>query len=134
MGIATEGTSRLHRETIEQTGEAMRALGVLKARDPERCRKIAEARRGKPRPPHVLEAKHAARRRSQHTEEARRRMSEAHRARGTLVRGTIPWTEEEDELVRTLPTQQAVRRTRRTLSAVKARRRRLGVPDGRRRG
>ena len=27
---ATPGTSRLHRETIEQTGEAMRALGVLK--------------------------------------------------------------------------------------------------------
>ena len=95
MGIATEGTSRLHRETMEQTGEAMRALGVLKARDPERCRKIAEARRGKPRPRQVLEAMHAARRGWQHTEEARRRMSEAHRARGTLVPGTIPWTEEE---------------------------------------
>ncbi|HEY7310196.1 MAG TPA: hypothetical protein VH643_12610 [Gemmataceae bacterium] len=38
VGRATEGTSRLHRETIEQTGEGMRALGVLKARDPERCR------------------------------------------------------------------------------------------------
>jgi hypothetical protein len=133
VGIATEGTSRLHRETIEQTGEAMRALGVLKARDPERCRKIAETMRGKPKLPHVLEAMHAARRGSQHTEEARRRMSEAHRARGTLVPGTIPWTEEEDELVRALPTQEAVRRTRRTLSAVKARRRRLGVPDRRRR-
>ena len=95
MGIATEGTSRLHRETIEHTGEAMRALGVLKARDPERCRKIAETMRGKPRPRQVLDAMHAARRGSQHTEEARRRMSEAHRARGTLVPGTIPWTEEE---------------------------------------
>jgi hypothetical protein len=58
VGIATEGTSRLHMETIEQTGEGMRALGVLKARDPERCRKIAETMRGKPRPPHVLEAMH----------------------------------------------------------------------------
>jgi hypothetical protein len=38
VGIATEGTSQLHRETIEQTGEAMRALSVLKARDPERRR------------------------------------------------------------------------------------------------
>ena len=44
---------------------------------------------------------------------------------------TILWTAEEDELVRTLPTREAVRRTERTLSAVKARRRRLGVPDGR---
>ncbi|HEY7159497.1 MAG TPA: hypothetical protein VH575_36460 [Gemmataceae bacterium] len=35
-------------ENIEQTGEAMRALSVLKARDPERRRKVAEARRGKP--------------------------------------------------------------------------------------
>src|SRR5262249_40321071 len=112
----------------------MRALGVLKARDPERCRKIGEALRGKPRPPHVLEAMHAAGRGSHHTEETRRRRSEAHRARGTLVPSTIPWTVEEDEMVRTLPTKEAVRRTRRTLSAVKARRRRLGVPDGRRRG
>jgi hypothetical protein len=47
VGIATEETSRLHQETIEETGEAMRALGVLKARDPKRCRKLTEARRGK---------------------------------------------------------------------------------------
>jgi hypothetical protein len=130
---ATEGTSRLHRENIEQTGEAMRALSVLKAGDPESCHKIAESRGGKPRPLHVLEAMHAARRGSHHTEEARRKMSATHRQRGTLVPGTIPWTAEEDELVRMLSTQEAVRRTGRTLSAVKARRRRLGVPDGRRR-
>jgi hypothetical protein len=53
---ATPGTSQLHRETIEKTGEAMRALGVQKARDPQRRTKIAAARRGKTRPPHVIEA------------------------------------------------------------------------------
>ena len=130
---ATPGTSRLHREAIEQHGDAMRALGVLKSRDPERCRKIAAARRGKPRPPHVIEAMAKAHRGTHHTEETRRKIGEAHRRRGTLVPGTIPWTPEEDELVRTLPTQEAVRRTGRTLYAVKARRHRLGVPDGRRR-
>jgi hypothetical protein len=43
-------------------------------------------------------------------------MSATHRQRGTLVPGTVLWTAEEDELVRTLPTQEAVRRTERTLS------------------
>ena len=33
-------------------------------------------------------------------------MSEAHKARGTLVPGTRLWTAEEDELVRTLPAKE----------------------------
>jgi hypothetical protein len=111
----------------------MRALGVLKARDPERRRKIAEAKRGKPRPRHVIEAMRRARLGSHLTEETRSRMSEAHKRRGTLVPGTILWTPEEDELVKTLPVEEAAKRTGRSLSAVYARRWRLGVPDGRRR-
>jgi hypothetical protein len=133
VGIATEGTSRLHRETIGRTGEAMRAQGAKKARDPERCLKISEARRGKPRPPHVVEAIRQIWLGSHLTEETRRRMSEAHRKRGTMVPGTIPWTPEEDELVKTLPAEEAAKRTGRSLSAVYARRSRVGVPDGRRR-
>ncbi len=133
VGFATEGTSRLFREYISETGDAMRALGVLKARDPERRRKIAEARRGKPRPAHVGEAVRSAHLGVPHTEEARRRMSETHRRRGTLVPGTVPWTPEDDELVRTLPAEEAARRTGRSLIAVYMRRHRLGVPDGRRR-
>jgi hypothetical protein len=35
-------------------------------------------------------------------------LSETHRQRGTLVPGTNFWTAEEDELVRTLPTQEAM--------------------------
>jgi hypothetical protein len=64
--------------------------------------------------------------------ESRRKMSEAHRRRGTLVPGTIPWTAEEDHLVQTLPAEEAAKKTGRSLSGVYARRRRLGVPDGRR--
>ncbi len=111
----------------------MRALGVLKARDPERNRKIAEVRRGKPRPAHVLEAMHNARRGVPHTEATRRRMSETHRRRGTLVPGTVPWTAAEDELVRTLPVEEVAQRTGRSLMSVYKRRSRLLLPDGRRR-
>jgi hypothetical protein len=70
---------------------------------------------------------------SHHSEETRHRMSEAHRKRGTLVPGTIPWTAEEDNLVKTLPVEEAAKKTGRSLSAVYARRWRLGMPDGRRR-
>ena len=130
----TEGTSRLHSEHIAEFGDAMRQEGVKKARDPERRRKISESMRGKPRPQHVLDAAHAARRGSHHTEEARRKISEASRRRGAIVPGTIPWTAEEDELVRTLPAEEVARRTGRSLIAVYTRRNRLKVPDGRRRG
>jgi hypothetical protein len=54
---ATEGTSRLHSEYNKEPWAALaRANAHSKARDPERCRKIAEARRGKARPAHVVEA------------------------------------------------------------------------------
>lgn len=129
----TQGTTRLFREYIAESGDAMRALGILKAGDLERRRKIAEARRGKPRPAHVLEAMHNARRGSHHSEETRQRMSDTHRQRGTLVPGTITWTTEQDELVRTLSAEEAARRTGRSLQAVYGRRSQLQLSDGRKR-
>jgi hypothetical protein len=42
------------------------------------------------------------------------------------------WTEGEDELLRTLPAPEVVRRTGRTLAAIYCRRRELELPDGRR--
>jgi hypothetical protein len=134
VGCATEGTSRLHREyTKESCAVEALAKAQSKAGDRERRRKIAKARRGKPRPVHVLEAMHKARRGVPHTEESRRRMSETHRRRGTLVPGTVPWTATEDELIKTLPAEEAARRTGRTLKSVYARRSRLQLLDGRRR-
>jgi hypothetical protein len=133
---ATAGTSRLHR-TYATSDPAIiegRRKAHAKARDPERCRKIAEARRGKPWPPHVRKAMRDAWRGRRHSEQSRRKMSEAHRQRGTLVPGTIPWTRKEDTLVWTLPAEDVARRTGRSLSGVYARRRRLGVPDGRQSG
>jgi hypothetical protein len=99
---------------------------------PDRRAKIAAARRGKPRPPHVVAAMVAGRTGKPHTEEIRRKMSEAHR------RGTRPpkagraWTPEEDELARTLPTKEAADRTGRTVVAVEDRRRVLAGKKGRR--
>ena len=123
IGPITEGTSRLYREyTKEPWAVEARAKAHAKARDPERRRKIAEAKRGMPRPPHVLEAMHQAWRGSHHSEATRRRMSRTHRRRGTMVPGTKVWTAEEDELVRKLPVEQAAKKTGRSLSAVYARR------------
>jgi hypothetical protein len=134
IGPITEGTSRLFREyTKEPWAVEARAKAHAKARDPERCRKIAEGHRGKPRPRHVIEAMRQARIGMRHTEESRRKISEAHRLRGKLVPGTIVWTAEEDELLKTLPAEEVARRTGRTPTAIYTRRQRLGMPHGRRR-
>jgi hypothetical protein len=130
--FVNEGTSRLFREhNKEPWAVAARAKARSKVRDPERCRKISESLRGKPRPPHVVVAARQARLGKPLKEETRKKMSEAHRRCGTLVPGTVPWTAEDDELVRTLPAEEAVRRTGRSVFAVYARRHKLGVPGGR---
>src|SRR5262245_4745192 len=98
---------------------------------PERREKIAAALRGKAPPRHVVEAARKGRTGKPHDEAARAKMSRAHRQRGTLVPGTVPWTAEEDEAVRTMTPAEAVKRTGRTLVAVWARRRVLKLPDGR---
>lgn len=129
---ATEGTSRLHSEyDKEPWADSMREKSRAKANAPERRREISEARRGKPRPAHVKQKVRRARLGSRHSDETKRKMSAIHRERGTMVPGTVPWTPEEDELIRTLPSDEVVRRTGRSLIAVYSRRNRLRVPDGR---
>jgi hypothetical protein len=108
---ANEGTHRLHSEyTQEPWAIEAWAKARAQARDPERRAKIAAAKCGKPRPPHVGRAVAAAHRGKRLGEETRRRMSRAHRRRGTLIPGTISWTTEEDEWVRTLPAEEVSRR------------------------
>jgi hypothetical protein len=93
----------------------------------------ARTRSRKLGPPHVLDALHEASRGWHHSEETRRKMSESHRKRGTMVPGTKVWTAQEDEWVKSLPVEEAARRTGRSVSAVYKRRHRLGIPDERRR-
>jgi hypothetical protein len=105
---------------------------VAKARDLERRRKIGEARRGKRCPPHVVEAMRRGRLGKPHSEESRRKMSEAARRRGAWPPAAgEPWSSEEEAMLRTLPAPEVARRTGRTLAAVYSRRATLELPDGR---
>lgn len=66
-----------------------------------------------------------------YTEKARRKMSEAQRRRGTRpAKAGSPWTEREDDLVRTLAVKEVAKRTGRTLVAVWASGRRCSCRTG----
>jgi hypothetical protein len=122
----------LQRDYFEEPwGQQARRKAWAKAHDPERCAKITAALRGKRRSLEAVEASAAGRRGLRHTEETRRKMSEAHRRRGTRPPWVRPWTPEEAEAARTLRPAGAVAATGRTMYAVISRRRRLGLPDDR---
>jgi hypothetical protein len=83
VGATTEGTSWLRHDCFEEPwARRARQKALAKARDPERREKIAASKRGKPRPPHVIEALRRANVDSPPSAGARRKMSEAHRRRG----------------------------------------------------
>jgi hypothetical protein len=100
IGATTKGTSRLRREHFKEPwADQMRKKAWAKVGDPERRAKIAEAKRGKPRPPHVGEAVAAAHRGKRASEATRRKMSASHKRRGTRPpKAARPWTAEEDAL------------------------------------
>jgi hypothetical protein len=124
VGRSNEGTRALRRAAAVQPAVvAGPAKARAKAGDPERRRKIAEAKRGKTRPRHVVEAMRRGRLGKPHSAEVRARMSAAQRARGTRPPAAgRPWTADEDALL-TLPVAEAARRTGRTVQAVRDRRR-----------
>ena len=75
-----------------------------KARDPGRRRKIAAAKRGKPRPRHVIEAMRRANRGRKLSAEHLAKLSAAQRKRGTWPPAAgRPWTVWEDRLLGRLP-------------------------------
>jgi hypothetical protein len=108
--------------------EEAREKGWSKARDPDRREKIAAARRGKPRPPHVIEAMRRGRTGKPHSAEARRKMSEAQRRWGTRPpaagRAWEPW---EEALLGQVSDAEVARRTGRKQSAVKSWRQKLRI-------
>ena len=132
VGATNEGTSQLRSEWTE-TDAIQEGLGKGKesARDPERRRKIAESRKGKPRPAHVLKILARGRKR-RNSPEARRKHSDTNKRRGVIPPAAgRAWTAEEDELVKALSVAEVAKATGRTLSAVYGRRSALGLPDGR---
>jgi hypothetical protein len=125
VGAITYGTSFLKVRNASNPS-CVRALAKawLKARDPERCAKIAAARRGKPMPPHVRAILLKASLGRKTTAKARRNMSAAQKRRGVMppaAQGPA-WTAEENQLLWTLPAKEVARRTGRTLRAVYMRR------------
>jgi hypothetical protein len=122
-----EGTTALKVEVLSPLLDEIRPAAVAVAGSAERREKIAASKRGKPRPPHVVEAMRKGRTGKPISEETRRNLSEAQRAR----QRDDAWSGEEDELARTLRPEQAAEATGRTQTAVYARRRVLGLPDGR---
>jgi hypothetical protein len=131
--VTTDGTSALRSAYFREPWvKRMRENSLAKVRDPERRAKIAAAKRGKPRPPEVIEAMRKASLGKRPSAETRKKMSETHKRRGSRpINGTELWTPAEDALLATLPAAEVAKRTSRTVFAVKCRRRRLGLPDGR---
>ena len=128
----TAGTSILREESGRENFPKVRDRLLAKSADPERREKIAASRRGKKRPKHVMELLRASNIGRKASDGTRKKLSEAHKLRGTRPpKAGRAWTDEEDELARTLPIAEVVKRTGRTLSGVQCRRRKLGVPDGR---
>jgi len=99
-----------------------------KAKDPTRCAKIAAARRGKPRPPHVIEALRMANLGRKLPAAQRAKMSAAHKRRRTRPPAAgKPFTAHELWLIQRLPPAEAAKRTGRTLTAIYSQRSRLRV-------
>lgn len=101
-----------------------------KARDPERRRKIAESKIGKPRPESVIEALRKANTGRKLSAEHRAKMSAAAKARKAWPPSAgKAWSKKEDWAAMNLTIAEAAERTGRTYGAVQCRRvvlRRLG--------
>jgi hypothetical protein len=133
LGVrATEGTTALRVEMGTHEPWAKRARRAMwkTLRSRERRTKISAAMRGKKRTAEQIERIRASQLGKTMSAEARRKMSAAHKARGTRVPGNGPdWTPEQDALVRTLPAAEVARRTGRSLGAVYARWHPLKLPN-----
>jgi hypothetical protein len=112
VGATTSGTSRLRSDyTKEPWAVEALAAAQAKADDPERREKIAAAKRGKARPPHVIEAMREGRTGTPQSDEARQKMSEAHKARGTRPpKAGRPGEPEEVALLGTMPDAEVASR------------------------
>jgi hypothetical protein len=100
-------------------------------RSPDRGATIAAAGRGKPRTRSVIESIRKANTGKTASEATRRKMSEAHKRRGTIppALGGPLWTKGEDALLGTMKDQDVAKRFGRTLDSVRDLRYHLGLPN-----
>lgn len=123
----TEATTRW-RTMFGKSAKMRKAITAMaaKARDPKRRAKIAAAKRGKPRPPGMMESLQQANIGRKHTKAARANMSASHKKRERRGRMDLqPWTDAQNDLVRTLSPIQAATKTGRTLAAIYMQRHKL---------
>ena len=128
--LITKGTSALLSrwvpETVQSDEATAKRMPALKA--PERAAKISASKLGKPRPAHVIEALRNANKGRKLSADHRRKMSEAHKRRGTRPPAAgVPWTNGEHALLGTMKDRDVAARTGRTEEAVSARRYVFGV-------
>ena len=130
VGPNNAGTRRLRQgHALGEQGKAARKKAVAKARDPERCRKIGEARRGRTLSAAARQKIGDAHRDTKHTAEARRKMSEGQRRRGAWPPAAgRPWSAEDESLLGTMPDEDVATRVGRSPEAVRQRRTGLGIP------
>jgi hypothetical protein len=122
-----QGTLRLRREYAKEPGvkDGLRKAQA-RAQAPERRRKIAEARKDKPRPPGLMKTMHEANRGRKASAQTRRKQSEAHKSRGTWPPSAgRPWMPWEDALLGVVSDAEVAQRTGRTVVAVYRRRNKL---------
>lgn len=132
MGIRpmTQGTALLRSKSAKDSPGVAKALKLAHAKsgDPDRRRKIAESRRGKPRPAHVIEAVRMAHLGKKASEETRRKLSEAQRKRGAWPPAAgRPWSETELALLGKVTDEVLAKRMKRPVSAIRAMRNRLRI-------
>ena len=126
VGRTNSGTSTLRTAYARgHVGEAMRKALLPVLSSPERRAKISAAIQGKRRPD--LSARNRLKKGVRLSDDARQRMREAWHRHGFVggKKGAKAWTSAEDELVRTLPTSEAAKRTNRTIASIGSRRRKL---------
>jgi hypothetical protein len=129
----TPGTRKLRQEHgAQEWFQVVRGKAHDKSRNAEvdkaRREKIAEARRGRKRPPQVVEALRKANLGKKHTAEARANMSKAQKKRGVIPPAAgRPWTAEEDALLEDCTIAEIVEKTGRTKVAVYSRRKTLNM-------
>jgi hypothetical protein len=109
-------------------GDHLRRSEGIKASDPARARKIAKAKRGIPRPRHVVEALRRAHLGKPLSKALRAKLSRVRKKLGIRPPWLNPaWSTREDRIVRNKPPKEAAKVTGRTLAAVYARRSILGA-------
>jgi hypothetical protein len=126
----TPGTRKLHSSNGKRLWPTRAKKMMATNSEPERRAKNAAAHRGKPRPPHVIEALRKASIGRITSAETRLRLSESQKRHQAEHPRPNRWKPAEDRLVMKLKPNEAAKRTGRTVVSVYQRRNWLRVAKG----